>query len=111
MASCEGVRVMRRGLGEVVGSASARPWVLGCVWMLCLALGCGPVASAGSTCAPELGQDCADGQICVEGQCVEEPDAEAKCVAGAKRSCEEGCAGVQTCGADGTWGACQTCGE
>ena len=28
---------------------------------------------------------------------------------GAKRSCEEGCAGVRTCGADGTWGECETC--
>ena len=92
---------MRRGLGEVV--------VLGWGWMLCLVLGCGPVAPVESTCAPELGQDCASGQVCVEGLCVEEWEVGEKCVAGAKRACEEGCAGVQTCESDGTWGACRTC--
>ncbi|WP_309892089.1 hypothetical protein [Archangium sp.] len=89
---------MRRGLG-----------VLGWGWMLCLALGCGPVAPVESTCAPELGQDCASGQVCVEGLCVEAWETGEKCVAGAKRACEEGCAGVQTCESDGTWGACRTC--
>ena len=45
----------------------------------------------------------------VDGVCAEAPEEEAKCAVGAKRACEEGCAGVQACGADGTWGECETC--
>ncbi|ATB44343.1 hypothetical protein CYFUS_009830 [Cystobacter fuscus] len=76
------------------------------VWMV---LGCGP--SRSEECAPEWGWPCTGGRACVEGVCVEDPDAGPPCVVGATRACEEGCAGIQTCGSGGTWGPCETCGE
>jgi hypothetical protein len=102
---------MGRGVGEVVGKSGSRPgpWLLGCVWLLGVALGCGPVEPVETRCAPEQGWECPRGEVCVDGVCAEAPEEEAKCAVGAKRACEEGCAGVQTCGADGTWGECETC--
>ncbi|HEY0094184.1 MAG TPA: hypothetical protein VGB96_07665, partial [Archangium sp.] len=79
-----------------MGGVGSRPvqWLLGCVGLLCVALGCGPVEPEETRCAPEQGWECPSGQVCVDGVCAGAPEALAKCVVGAKRSCVESCAGV-----------------
>ena len=102
---------MGRGVGEVVGNSGSSPglwWWCG-VWLVCMAMGCGPVEQTGKRCAPEQGWGCPSGEVCVDGVCTEAPEAGEACTVVEKRSCEEGCAGVRTCGADGTWGRCETC--